>query len=338
MIIGVTGSYGAGKDSFAEILVEKNFFHVSFSDILREELQKHGKKISRDNLIRIGNEMRERFGADILARKALEKVKDGENYVFTSIRNPAELELLQEKKNFVLVNITAPDKVRLQRIVERARENDPKTMKDLLEKESLENSKDKNKQQLQTVTKMAKVIINNDGTKEDLQVKADKFIQDWIYKLQEERPGWDDYFMNIAEQIKMRATCMSAKKGAILVKNKMIISTGYNGSPKKIKHCTAGGCQRCTSRHLGKIRSGEFTEPCICCHAEENAIVQAAFNGVSTEGSVMYTTFTPCTNCAKLIINAGILEVIAKTIYPDDVGTALFKEAGVKLRVIGELK
>src|SRR3989344_1049855 len=121
MIIGVTGNYGAGKDSFAEILMEKNFFHISFSDILREELQNQGKKISRDNLIKIGNEMREKCGAEVLAKKAL-------------------------------------DKIRLQRIIARGRESDPKTMQELQEKESLENSDDANKQQLQTVVKMAKVV------------------------------------------------------------------------------------------------------------------------------------------------------------------------------------
>jgi len=78
--------------------------------------------------------------------------------------------------------------------------------------------------------------------------------------------------MNIADEVKMRATCMSAKKGAIIVRNKAIISTGYNGSPKGIKHCTAGGCPRCTSYHLGKLNSGDYSEPCICCHSEENGL------------------------------------------------------------------
>jgi len=140
--------------------------------------------------------------------------------------------------------------------------------------------------------------------------------------------------MNIAQQVKMRASCLSAKKGAILVKDKMIISTGYNGTPKGMTHCLSGGCQRCTSRHLGKIKSGSYSEPCICVHSEENAIVQAAYNGISTKGAVMYSTFTPCTSCAKMIINAGITEVITKTIYPDDVGTKLLVDAKIKLRLL----
>lgn len=179
--------------------------------------------------------------------------------------------------------------------------------------------------------KQADVVVGSDG---NLKEKVERVIHDHLYQLQDVRPNWDHYFMNIAEQVKLRCTCMSAKKGAVIVKEKMIISTGYNGTPKGIEHCTSGGCQRCTSRHLGKLKSGSYSEPCICCHSEENAIVQAAYNGASTNGGILYTTFTPCTSCAKMIINAGITEVVAKVKYPDEVGQKLFKEAGVKLRIL----
>jgi len=182
-----------------------------------------------------------------------------------------------------------------------------------------------------TFERLAEVVILPEG---NLKEKVEKVITDHLYRLQDSRPDWDHYFMNIAEQVKLRCTCMSAKKGAVIVKEKMILSSGYNGTPKGIQHCTSGGCQRCTSRHLGKMKSGVYAEPCICCHSEENAIVQAAYNGVTTQGAIMYTTFTPCTNCAKMIINAGIIEVVAKVLYPDEVGRKLFKEAGVKLRVL----
>ncbi len=334
MIIGITGAYGSGKDTVAEILQKMNFYHVSFSDILREELKARKQKITRENLIVMGNGLRKEKGPHILAKMALKKVADGENYVFTSIRNPAEVERLQKRTDFLLVNVVAPESVRLQRILQRNREEDPKTLKELRKKEALESSNDPNAQQLHTVAKMAKVVLNNDSTKEKMQEKVEKMVQDWLYRLQEQRPDWDHYFMNIAEQVKMRATCMSAKKGTIIVQEKMIVSSGYNGTPKGIAHCNQGGCGRCTSRHLGKIKSGNYSEPCVCCHSEENAIVQAAYNGVSTKGATLYTTFTPCTTCAKMIINAGIKEVIAKVQYPDEVGTKLLKEAGVKLRVL----
>ncbi|MBI2669026.1 AAA family ATPase [Candidatus Woesearchaeota archaeon] len=334
MIIGVTGNYAAGKDTVAELLQKMNFYHVSFSDLLREELAQRKVKITRDNLITIGNELRQQNGADILARRALEKLKDGENHVFTSIRNPAEVQLLQKRSDFLFINVEAPEEIRLQRIIQRARENDPRTLKELRQKEARENSTDPNAQQLQKAASLAKITLINDATVEKLQQKVEKLVKDWMFKLQSPRPDWDHYFMNIAEQVKMRCNCLSAKKGAVIVQDKMIISTGYNGTPKGIVHCTAGGCPRCTSRHLGKIKSGDYSQPCICCHAEENAIVQAAYNGTSTKGARMYTTFTPCSTCAKMIINAGVKEIVAKVIYPDDVGTALLKDAGVILRVL----
>lgn len=334
MIIGITGTYASGKDTVAEILEEMNFYHVSFSDLLRDELEKQKKPITRDTLIQFGNELRTKHGADILAQIALGRLEDGENFVFTSIRNPKEVELLQQRKDFLLVAVTTPANIRLERLRSRKRENDPDTLEELQKKESLENTSNPNAQQLQKVIGMAKIIINNTSTKEALQEKVKKLIQENMYKLQEPRPDWDHYFMNITQQVKIRASCLSAKKGAILVKDKMIISTGYNGTPKGMMHCTSGGCLRCTSRHLGKIKSGSYSEPCICVHSEENAIVQAAYNGISTKGAVMYSTFTPCTSCAKMIINAGITEVITKTIYPDDIGTKLLVDAKIKLRLL----
>ncbi len=333
MIIGITGSYGAGKDTAAEILQKMNFFHVSFSDFLREELRKRDEKISRDALILLGNELRLNKGADILAQWALAKVKDGENYVFTSIRNPEEVKSLQQRKDFLLVEVIASAKVRLQRLIARNREEDPKTLEEMNAKEKLENTTNLYAQQLQKVAQMARVVLVNDSTVEKLQNKVERLVQERMFKLQLPRPTWDEYFMNIAEQVKKRSNCLSAPKGAIIVKEKQILSTGYCGTPKGIKNCREGGCKRCTQRHLGKIKSGDYyAVACTCAHAEENAIVQAACNGISTQGAILYTTFTPCHQCAKMIINAGIKEVIAKAIYPDDVGTALLKEAGVKLK------
>jgi len=334
MIIGVTGDYASGKDSVVDILIEKGFFHVSFSNLIREELNKDKKQITRDNLIKRGNELREKYGSKILARLSLEKVKEGENFVFTSIRNSGEVELLQSREDFILINVTAPEKVRLQRIISRNRESDPKTIEDLRRKENIERSNDPNAQQLHKVAKMAKIVLVNDTTIDNLKIKVDKLIADWIFKLQPSRPSWDQYFMGIAETVKERANCMSPKKGAILVRDKQIISTGYCGSPKNITHCNENGCKRCKERHLGNLKSGDYSVVCICAHAEENAIVQAAYNGASTKRTTMYTTFTPCNVCARMIINAGIIEVVAKVQYPDNVGTKLLKEAGVKLRVL----
>jgi len=137
--------------------------------------------------------------------------------------------------------------------------------------------------------------------------------------------------MAIAHAVKMRSNCSSPSKGAILVRNKQIISTGYNGTPRNVKNCIDGGCQRCADARLGKIKSGEQLDKCLCSHAEENAIVQAALHGIRTEGATMYTTFRPCLTCAKIIVNAGIVRVVSQEDYPGDLGKELMEEAGINL-------
>ena len=212
MIIGITGNYASGKVTVAEILKEMNFYHVSFSDLLREELKERRKKVTRENLITVGNELRETYGKDILARKALEKLKDGENHVFTSIRNLGEVELLQKREDFILINVVCPDRIRLERILRTNRENDIKTLKELRKKEALENSNNANAQQLNKVASLARVTIVNDSTEVKLKQKVEKLVNDWLFKLQDSRPNWDQYFMNIADQVKLRCNCLSAKK------------------------------------------------------------------------------------------------------------------------------
>lgn len=142
-----------------------------------------------------------------------------------------------------------------------------------------------------------------------------------------QRPDWDSYFMSIAKEVSRRANCTRRQIGAVLVRDRQIISTGYNGTPKGIKNCSEGYCERCSSN----VPSGKDLDKCSCCHAEENTIVQAALHGMQTKDAVLYTTFTACTQCAKMIINAGIKKVVAKEDYPDDLGTQMLKEAGVEL-------
>jgi dCMP deaminase len=335
MIIGITGLDGSGKSQVANLLEQSAFFKIRFSEILAEELKKRKRKVTKESLIAMGNELREKFGPKILARLALHKVQDGENYVFVSMRNPAEVQLLQSRHDFLLVNITAPERVRLKRIIRKRLDSSPKSLKELRRMDALESSSNPKKQQLHKVTKMARAVIKNDSSEKRLKQKVERMLSDWMYKLQDQRPTWDYYFMDIAETVKIRSSCMSPKKGALIVKDKQILSTGYNGTPRGVSHCTSGACKRCTLRHSGKIKSADYTSAiCICAHAEENAIVQAANTGVSTKGATIYTTFTPCNMCARMIINAGIKEVVAKVTYPDDVGTKLLKEAGVKLRVL----
>ena len=140
------------------------------------------------------------------------------------------------------------------------------------------------------------------------------------------RPSWDEYFMKITHLVAERSTCLRRKVGAIIVKNKRIISTGYNGAPRNLRHCLEIGCMR----EQKEIPSGERHEMCRGAHAEQNAIIQAASSGVDMEGATMYCTTAPCSTCSKMIINAGIEKLVLGEKYPDRLGEELIAEAGVE--------
>lgn len=144
----------------------------------------------------------------------------------------------------------------------------------------------------------------------------------------DKRPSWDQYFMAITNEVAKRSTCLRRKIGAIIVKDKRILTTGYNGAPKNVRSCLEIG--RCLRQQL-KIPSGQRHEICRALHAEQNAIIQAAYHGVNVNGSVIYSNTQPCVMCAKMIINSGIKKVYYQQEYPDELALELLGEAGVKL-------
>ena len=147
------------------------------------------------------------------------------------------------------------------------------------------------------------------------------------------RPSWDQYFMEMAELTAKRSTCMRRNVGAVIVKDKHAIATGYNGAPRGIKHCEdRGGCLR----QKLYVPSGERHELCMALHAEQNAIIQAAAMGHAIEGGTIYITHQPCVICAKMIINSGIERIVVKEGYPDELSLHILKEAGLEVEKIGE--
>jgi dCMP deaminase len=133
------------------------------------------------------------------------------------------------------------------------------------------------------------------------------------------RPSWDSYFMDIAFQVARRSTCLRASVGAVIVRDKRILTTGYNGSPRGLPHCTEVGCLI-------------INEHCVrTLHAEQNAIIQGALHGVDVSHSTLYVTHQPCLNCAKMIINAGIGRVVYAGDYPDDIARSFLEQAHVEL-------
>jgi len=143
----------------------------------------------------------------------------------------------------------------------------------------------------------------------------------------ESRPSWETYFMDITALVAKRSTCLRRAVGAIIVKDKQILSTGYNGAPSNVSHCQEVGCLR----EKLNVASGERHELCRGIHAEQNAIIQAAFHGVSVRGASLFCTNQPCSICAKMIINAGIRKIYYRSGYADPLALEMIAESGVEL-------
>ena len=311
----------------ARYLEKKSFYYFSLSDVIRDEIRARGLQPTRELLIQVGNELRQKFGSHILAERILAKIEDDKHYIIDSIRNPAEVEAFRAAKHFKLVRVEATPEVRFQRILSRRRESDPQTLEEFVDLENREAQGDDTSQNLVKVELMADSTLTNDGALEKLYPQIDELLMRLLREIQ--RPNWDEYFMSIAKVVASRSNCMKRKVAAIIVKDKRVISTGYNGTPRGTRNCNEGGCPRCNNL----ATSGTNLEECLCSHGEENAIVQASYHGVSLKDTVIYTTFAPCLMCAKMIINSGIREVIFNMDYPlNESAFRLFGEAGVFVR------
>ncbi len=145
------------------------------------------------------------------------------------------------------------------------------------------------------------------------------------------RPGWDEYFMEITHLVAKRSTCLRRQVGAVVVKDKNILASGYNGVPSGITHCSDAGCLRAKLN----VPSGERHELCRGLHAEQNAIIQAAKHGTNIDGATLYSTTMPCIICAKMIINAGIRRIVYEQGYADQLSREMIEESGVTLEMYG---
>ena len=328
MIIGLTGRNAAGKTEVAEYLKTRGFAYFSLSDEIRAEIRARGQEITREVLIVVGNELRTRFGPGVLAERVLHRLGHEQNYVVDSIRNPQEVEALRRRNDFILLAVEADEAVRFYRSRLRGREGAAATLEQFVEEESRElDSGDPANQQLLATRRLADMVVTNNGTLEDLHRNLDSLLPKLMGHFR--RPEWDEYFMNIAKVVASRSNCIKRKVAAIIVKDRRVISTGYNGTPKGARNCNEGGCPRCSSM----AESGTALEECLCCHGEENAITQAAFHGTSLKGATLYTTFAPCLLCTKMIINSGIAEVVYNQEYPlNERALALLRECGIMLR------
>lgn len=328
MIIGLTGKNGSGKTAVSEYLRSRGFEYYSLSDAIRDEVRRRGEEITRERLIEVGTELRETYGPGILAERILSGLGNDQNYVIDSIRNPQEVDALRRRSDFTLLALEADAMIRFERSLLRGRENAAQTFEKFMAEEARElESGNPASQQLLATQQKADLSVSNNGTLEELHLELDKALPPLMSRFM--RPSWDEYFMNIAKVVAMRSNCMKRKVAAIIVKDRRVISTGYNGTPRGAKNCNEGGCPRCN----GMAASGTALDECLCCHGEENAITQAAYHGIGLKGSTLYTTFAPCLQCTKMIINCGIVEVVYNQEYPlNGRALKLLEECGITLR------
>jgi len=328
MILGLTGRNASGKGEAANFFKLKGFYYYSLSDVIRDELTKKQLEITRNNLIQMGRELRLKHGTGFLSERILRQLDPDKNYVIDSIRHPDEVAVFKSLPDFYLLSVSASPETRFERIKRRNRESDPSTLDNflVLEEEEASRSSDEG-QDLNGTEELADFIIKNDEGITELRECLSKLSKQLLSDIR--RPSWDEYFMKIAQVAALRSNCVKRKVAAVIVRDKRVISTGYNGTPRGTKNCYEGGCPRCNSI----ADSGTRLDECLCSHGEENAITQAAYHGVSVKDSTLYTTFSPCLMCTKMIINSGIIEVIYNMEYSlSETSFKLLKEAGVICR------
>ena len=261
---------GAGKGEVIAYLAERSFYTLSLSDVIRRELANRGLEETRERMIATGRELREKGGTAALAKGFLEQMESDRHYAIDSIRHPAEVETLRDSGAFHLVWVEADLERRFIRLQERGRSGDPVTLAELERLEGLElGSDDPAGQQLLAVRELADSRIQNDGDLSALHASVQELIQRLQYF---ERPGWDDYFMDIARVVASRSNCVKRKVAAVITLDRRIISTGYNGTPRGTRNCNENGCPRCNAF----APAGTALDECLCSHGEENAITQAA--------------------------------------------------------------
>jgi len=325
--IGLTGYMGSGKGEVAKLLQKRGYKYVSLSDMVREEATKRGLPHTRENLQNVGNDLREKGGAGVLGAKVRTLVgqEPESSWVIDGIRNPGEAEELKKLPDLQVVGVSAAPEILVQRVLERNRGGTVLKREAILER--LEREKGIGEppegQQVKKCLEDVDYFILNEGTLEDLEQKFEHFLR---LGTGEDRPTFDEIFMEIAYTWAKRATCLRRKVGAVIAKDKQQLTAGYNGAPRGVPHCAElGGCLR---EKLG-IPSGQRHEICRGTHAEQNAITQAAKFGISIEGSTLYCNTFPCVICTKMILNAGIDTVVYDSDYDDPLSKEILAQQNV---------
>lgn len=342
IIIGITGTLGAGKGTIVDYLLQtEGFEHFSARQFIVEEIEKRNLSVNRDSMVAVGNDLRAKHSPSYIAEQLYEKAKlTGKNCVIESLRTVGEINALKKKGNFYLFSVDADPKIRYERITKRQSESDKVSYEKFLDDEKRElTSNDPNKQNLSECIKLADYKFENNKTIDELN-KNISLIMEKIklkdvnnnndgYDKDYKRPSWDDYFLEVANTVAKRATCNRGRSGCVIARDKQILVTGYVGSPQGLSHCDDVGHQYKKVIH----EDGHVSTHCVrTVHAEQNAICQAAKRGISLNNSTLYCRMTPCRTCAMLIINCGITKVVCEKKYHAGIESEeMFQKAGIKI-------
>ena len=333
MIIGVTGTLGAGKGTISEVLMKKGFKHHSMSGFIIEEIERRGMISNRDTQVFIANELRATYGPGYIAEKVYERAKaQGGNCIIESLRAVAEVDALRNKGEFILISVDADPKIRYERITVRRSEKDNVSFSEFISNEEREmNLVDPTKGNLRTCMSMADFNIINNGTIKEVEEDVENILRRVGFRETtkvEKRSNainWDDYFMGISLLSAKRSKDPSTQVGACIVnENRRIIGIGYNGFP-----------QGCPDEEFPWAREGTFLETkyAYVVHAEMNSILNSM--GKDLRNSTLYVAMFPCNECAKAIIQTGIKRIVflsdkyAHT-DGDKASRKMFDSAGVK--------
>ncbi|KKK20940.1 hypothetical protein P175DRAFT_0481195 [Aspergillus ochraceoroseus IBT 24754] len=331
MLIGLCGGICAGKHAVAKYLIQHQNFQLLE---LKERRLYHHVDDSGDDARLCGSEFTGQ-GVDQASRLVFESAESlldfatkrwQENWVTTDIWDISTLDRFLQRPFFLLVNIDAPVSLRWKRFAERCRERQLEPPP--LEKFVLWN--DRHLYQKDTggafVTDRAQVRLFNSSSSLNELHEALKALN--LADEQRLRPNWDQYFMELASLAAQRSNCMKRRVGCVLVRERRVISTGYNGTPRHLKNCNEGGCPRCNRGEGG----GVGLSTCLCLHAEENALLEAGRERIR-EGAIIYCNTCPCLTCTVKIAQVGISEVVYSQGYNmDNDSAAILEAAGIRLR------
>jgi len=334
MIVGITGTLGAGKGTIVDYLLKKGFKHYSVREFLTKEILVRGLDVNRDNMVFVANDLRAKFGPSHIVEQLYSVAKvAGGNAVIESVRCPGEVDALRGKEGFILFAVDADVEMRYTRIAERASSTDRISFDEFLRNEQREmTSNEPFKQNLKKCIETADHSFKNDWTISELHGKIERVLGQVAGSGRPKyiRPSWDEYFMEICSAVSKRATCDRGRSGCVIAKNKQILVTGYVGSPKGLAHCDDVGHKIEATIH----EDGVKRDHCVrTTHAEQNAICQAAKLGIPIEGATLYCKMVPCPVCAGMIINSGIVRVVCEKLYQSG-ARKLMEDSGIKVEVL----